>query len=227
MVGISFSDVAVTPRLRVFIDYQNAYMRARECFGGAATERDFTFGQIFPRRLGVRLRQMAEDGGKVRALDQVRVYRGEPDAQRNPTGQAACQRQVRFWQAQQSVEVFTRLLNYRPTRWENGKPVEWEVREKGIDVMLAVDMVMGAARDEYDVAILMSADTDLIPAAEAVIDAGKWIEFAAWRPDVGYASHLRIDGRKTWCHHLRRADFNIVADPTDYTKPVPGPPPTT
>lgn len=92
--------------------------------------------------------------------------------------------------------------------------------------MLAVDMVMGAARDEYDVVILMSADTDLIPAAEAVIDAGEWVEFAAWLPDVGYASHLRIDGRKTWCHHLRRADFNMVADSTDYTKPVAGPPPT-
>lgn len=214
-------------RLRVFIDYQNAYMRAREAFGDESTKYDYTFGQIYPRRLGVLLRQRAEEAGKLRTLDQVRVYRGEPDAQRNPTGQAACQRQLRFWSAQQSVEVFTRPLNYRATRWANNKPVEWEVREKGIDVMLAVDMVMGAIRDEYDVAILMSADTDLLPAAEAVIDAGKWIEFAAWRPDVGYASHLRIDGRRTWCHHLQRKDFERLADPTDYTKPVPGPPPTT
>ncbi len=44
-------------RLCVFIDYQNTYMRAREVFGSAATRQDFTFGQIFPRRLGVLLRQ--------------------------------------------------------------------------------------------------------------------------------------------------------------------------
>ena len=213
-------------RLRVFIDYQNVYMRAREAFGDESTRYDHTFGQIYPRRLGVLLRQRAEDAGRVRMLDQVRVYRGEPDAERNPTGQAACQRQVRFWQAQQCVEVFSRPLSYRPTRWENGRPIEWEAREKGIDVMIAVDMVMGAVRDEFDVAILVSADTDLLPAAEAVIEAGKWIEFAAWRPDVGYASHLRIDSRKTWCHHLHRKDFEMVADPTDYTRTVPDPPPT-
>jgi hypothetical protein len=101
------------------------------------------------------------------------------------------------------------------------------VREKGIDVMLAVDMVMGAIRDEYDVAILMSADTDLIPAAEAVTEAGKWVEFAAWRPDVGYASHLRIDGRRTWCHDLRRSDFERVGDSTDHTRPLDEAPPAT
>ncbi|MCC5951049.1 MAG: NYN domain-containing protein [Acidimicrobiia bacterium] len=214
-------------RLKVFIDYQNAYMRARDAFGDETTRRNFTFGQFNPQRLGIRLRQMAADAGKDRTLDEVRVYRGEPDAKHNPTGQAACQRQVRYWSAQPAVQVFTRPLDYRPTRWENNAPAEWDVREKGIDVMLAVDLVVGAIRNEYDVAILMSADTDLLPAAEAVIGAGKWIEFAAWRPDVGYASHLRVQGRRTWCHHLRRRDFEIIADPTDYTKPLPRASPTT
>ena len=92
--------------------------------------------------------------------------------------------------------------------------------------MATVDMVRGALDDEYDVAILMSADTDLLPPAEAVVDAGRWLEFAAWRPDVGLASHLRIPARQTWCHHLRRDDFERVSDRTDYTRPVPGEPPT-
>lgn len=207
-------------RLRVFIDYQNVFMRARETFGDASVGHDIAFGQIDPRRLAVRLRQLAEAAGKPRDLDQVRVYRGEPDPFRSPTGQAACQRQVHVWRTE-AVEVFTRPLNYRPIRWEQDRPVAWDVREKGIDVMLAVDLVAGALRDEYDVAISMSADTDLLPAAEAVLDAGKWVEFAAWRPDVGYASHLRVDGRRTWCHHLRRADFDLVSDRTDDTKPGP------
>jgi uncharacterized LabA/DUF88 family protein len=206
--------------MTVFVDYQNVYMRAREAFG-RGDRLDFTFGQIYPRRLGVRLRQLAADAGKDRVLQQVRVYRGEPDALRSPTGQAACQRQVAVWSAQPGVQAFTRPLSYRPTRWENGRPVDWEAREKGIDVMLAVDMVIGAARDEFDVALLASADTDLLPAAEAVLDTGKWVEFAAWRPDTGYASHLRVEGRPTWCHHLRRRDFELVADRTDYTRMPP------
>jgi uncharacterized LabA/DUF88 family protein len=214
-------------RLCVFIDYQNAYMRARDAFGDSSTGNDFTFGQIFPRRLGVLLRQRSEDAGKTRELTEVRVYRGEPDAQRSPSGQAACQRQVRFWNAQGLVRAFTRSLDYRATAWTDGVPTQWEIREKGIDVMIAVDLVRGALNDEYDVAILMSADTDLLPAAEAVVDARKWIEFAAWRPDVGYASHLRLNGQPSWCHHLRRPDFEVLSDPADYTKPIAGAPPTT
>lgn len=220
MVGIFLlrGKSQLSQRMMVFIDYQNVYMRAREVFGDATTKADFTFGQVLPRRLGVRVRQLAEEAGKQRTLDGVRVYRGEPDAERNPIGQAACQRQVHFWSSQQGVEVFTRPLNYRAIRWDGGRPVDWEVREKGIDVMLAVDLVMGAARDQYDVAVLLSADTDLLPAAEAVLDMGKWVEFAAWRPDTGYASHLRVPGRSTWCHHLRRHDFEMVSDRTDYTR---------
>jgi uncharacterized LabA/DUF88 family protein len=39
-------------------------------------------------------------------------------------------------------------------------------REKGIDVKLAIDLLMGAVEDRYDVAVLVSSDTDLVPAIE-------------------------------------------------------------
>lgn len=38
--------------------------------------------------------------------------------------------------------------------------------EKMVDVSLATDMVFYAAQDAYDVAILMSADGDLVPAVK-------------------------------------------------------------
>ena len=54
-----------------------------------------------------------------------------------------------------------------------------EVRqEKAVDVALAVDMVMMAQRDEYDVAYLLSADGDFTPAVTAVRGLGKKV-FAA------------------------------------------------
>ena len=40
--------------------------------------------------------------------------------------------------------------------------------EKAVDVMLAVDMVVMAERDEYDAAYLLSADGDYTPAVKAV-----------------------------------------------------------
>jgi len=41
-------------------------------------------------------------------------------------------------------------------------------REKGIDVKLATDLIIGAMDDRYDTAILISSDTDLIPAIDIV-----------------------------------------------------------
>ncbi len=37
------------------------------------------------------------------------------------------------------------------------------IREKGVDVKLAIDLVIGAADNLYDTAIVVSSDTDLIP----------------------------------------------------------------
>jgi uncharacterized protein (TIGR00288 family) len=38
--------------------------------------------------------------------------------------------------------------------------------EKGVDVQIAVDMVRGAIKNEYDACFLISSDTDLLPAIE-------------------------------------------------------------
>jgi uncharacterized LabA/DUF88 family protein len=45
--------------------------------------------------------------------------------------------------------------------------------EKAVDVMIAVDMVTMAGRNEYDAAYLLSADGDFTPAAKAVGALGK------------------------------------------------------
>ena len=50
--------------------------------------------------------------------------------------------------------------------------------EKAVDVMLAVDMVTMAVKDEYDTAYLLSADGDYTPAVESAREEGKNV-FAA------------------------------------------------
>jgi len=55
--------------------------------------------------------------------------------------------------------------------------------EKGVDVKIAVDLLVGAYDNLYDVAVLISSDTDLIPAIKKVRHLGKELEY------VGF-SHL-------------------------------------
>jgi len=54
--------------------------------------------------------------------------------------------------------------------------------EKAVDVMLAVDMVRMADRDEFDTAYLLAADGDYTPAVEAAMSAGKTVFAAAVEP---------------------------------------------
>lgn len=48
-----------------------------------------------------------------------------------------------------------------------------DIREKGVDVKLAVDLVIGAVDNLYDAAIIISSDTDLIPAIKYVRNGKK------------------------------------------------------
>jgi len=53
--------------------------------------------------------------------------------------------------------------------------------EKGIDILIAVDMLKYAYDDTYDTAILVSGDGDFAAAVNAVKDRGKHVEHAYFR----------------------------------------------
>lgn len=90
---------------------------------------------------------------------------------------------------------------------------------KGVDVALAVDFVRLAMQRAYDVGVMFSSDTDLLPALETVTEqALARVEVAAWSNTF----RLRFGGTtRPWCHHLTARDYEAVMDPTDYTKPSP------
>ena len=64
--------------------------------------------------------------------------------------------------------------------------------EKGVDVQLAVDLLIGAYEDLYDIAILVSSDTDLIPAIQKVKKLGKQIEYIGFshQPSRGLIGYV-------------------------------------
>ncbi|MEE8047078.1 MAG: NYN domain-containing protein, partial [Dehalococcoidia bacterium] len=65
--------------------------------------------------------------------------------------------------------------------------------EKGVDVMLATDLVTNAYNDHYDTAIVVSGDSDFYPALQAVKDVGKHVEVAAFDMNLSAESSRTAD----------------------------------
>ena len=59
--------------------------------------------------------------------------------------------------------------------------------EKGVDVQIAVDLVRGAIKNEYDICYLISSDTDLLPAIKTAKDEGKKIVYVAFNDYISRA----------------------------------------
>lgn len=66
--------------------------------------------------------------------------------------------------------------------------------EKGVDVQIAVDMLIGAYENLYDTAILLSSDTDLIPAIKKIKYMGKNVEYIgfAHKPSFGLQKYATL-----------------------------------
>ena len=103
-------------------------------------------------------------------------------------------------------KFFSRLINDSFTV-KRGRimPIDRVYKEKGTDVKIAVDLIVGAVDDLYDTAILVSSDTDLIPAVRYVKYKEKKIEY------VGFA-HAPSLGMQKY------ADFSILLLPRDIEK---------
>jgi len=84
-------------------------------------------------------------------------------------------------------------------------PIDKVYKEKGTDVKIAVDLIVGAVDGIYDTAILVSSDTDLIPAVTYVKYKNKKIEY------VGFAHSPSLGIQKY-------ADFSILLLSRDIEK---------
>ena len=151
-------------------------------------------------------------------LARVRVYRGRPSRRRDPRSFAAFRRQTdaQVVRGGGLVTAIARDIRYPPD-WP-----QQPAQEKGIDVALAVDLVMMVARHECDVAIVFSSDTDLLPALEAVIalrlGEAPACEVAAWVAPGARPRTLCPRGVTLRQHLLGPDHIRAVADATDYAR---------
>lgn len=202
-------------RVVVFLDWQNVYNGAREMF--CTQQAPHWQGQVDPVALA---RHLADDSPFDRQLHQVRIYRGQPDGKLDPRGYAASRRQHAAWQQSPLVTLATRPLRY-PQGWPARSRIGERPQEKGIDVALAVDFVVMAVRNEFEVGILMSTDTDMKPALEAVARLtpaqGTRAEVAAWGVPGRHSRRLAIQFRNLYCHWVGEDVYRQIADSTDYS----------
>ena len=86
--------------------------------------------------------------------------------------------------------------------------------EKGVDVRIATDMIMLAWVDAYDVAILVSADSDFVPVAQFLQTKGKKIVHGQFPPGGANLS------QKCWGSidvPALREQFRLAQRPTNVT----------
>jgi uncharacterized LabA/DUF88 family protein len=199
----------------LFVDYQNVYHGARDCFHPEPST-PHVAGQISPVKVG---EYLVATSPFDRELAGVRIYRGMPEATRDRRGHAACTRQIEAWAQDPSASVITRALRY-PHGWPGRCQPGEKPQEKGIDVALAIDFVRLALEDQYDVGVLMSTDSDLKPALETVLAfSDKRVEVAAWSGRNRYRQRLSVEAAQIWCHWLHRKVYEKVCDTTNYSRP--------
>jgi uncharacterized LabA/DUF88 family protein len=195
-------------RVAVFIDWQNTYKTAREAFGWLDWPNEY--GNYSPLSLGRDL-ACASDRDEAAHLVRVFVYRGLPSNRLDPAGYAANRRQSAAWMAEGPEVVVPKL---RPLRYANDRADA--PREKGIDVLLAIDAVEWTLTERCDVAVIFSHDTDLLPAVDAMVRlrGASCVETASWVSPT-FQSRLRSSGRvahhvidaRQFARHERRVNY--------------------
>ena len=145
-------------RVAIFIDGSNLYHALRSTFGRTNLNfAEFTKKLCFSRR-----------------LFRTYYYNVSQDPVQRPDA----------YREQQEFLSTLRNTPYLEVRLGNTKLAQGVPVEKGIDIMLATDLLYFAWNDSYDVAILVSGDSDFAYALQAVKNMGKHVEVAYFETGV-------------------------------------------
>jgi uncharacterized LabA/DUF88 family protein len=145
-------------RLMIFIDGAYLAKNLHDTFQGKEWDCD-------PNQLTTGLIQMT---AKPMQPDLVRVYYYDaiPDDENKLEGER-----------KKLLTNFEKLDNYqlRKGRLKDSRnPTELGKRkQKGVDILLSIDMLSKAYENHYDIAIILTGDDDFLDLVEAVKDAGK------------------------------------------------------
>lgn len=166
-------------KVMVFIDGMNARCRLEEC----KWVEDYDVLHLAQRLAG------------GRTLSGIFYYITTPNRkQLGHEGYSKARRYIDAIEKQSMVEVKKGYMVDRNGVWE----------EKMVDVLIASDMVFFAAKNEYDTAILVTADNDLVPAIQRVKNLNHKVElliFTKAKPKIGNlikASSIHREARESY-----------------------------
>ena len=175
-------------RVRVFVDFWNFQLQWNDRTSKAPC--DWT---RLPRSLMARTQDAFKKAGSVAVLDleETRVYASYNAG--NPADTNLRKWLDTFLDRQPSFRVFAkeRRPQNRPVRCalcgheivdcpSCGKALRRSV-EKGVDTAIVTDLLSLAWEGAYDVAILVSGDSDLVPGVERLQEKGLKVVNATWR----------------------------------------------
>ena len=182
-------------RIWIFVDYWNFQLHLGH---------DFKADWI---KLGPWLAEKAADAAGIPyggySYEGMSVY-----SSYDPRGNPAHYRWATGWLSRQSniaVQCLERQPR-RPTRCSScgfevagcpqcGQPMSG-MQEKGVDTLLAMDMIRLAWEETYDLAVLVTNDGDLAPCVQLLGQKSKWVihgRFLPWGTAVAEASFASFD----------------------------------
>jgi len=199
-------------RVRIFVDFWNLQLTMNERLAHDTGERSFPFDwSHFPRWLTTR---SAELCGSAVAYEGMHVY-----ASYDPRGNdASFKNWIETWlNRQPGVQVILKERRPKdaPKCPECHATVERcpscgaglrRTQEKGVDTAIVTDMIRLAWEQSYDIAVLVSSDSDLVPAVEFLDLRGRKVIQAGFPPT---GSHLA-----TACW----ASFDLFADRANFRR---------
>jgi len=146
----------------VFIDGSNFYFKLKELILKLDDKHSL---------LNFKFRKFSEWLVKPNELTEIRYYLGAIKREKNnPKSELlyADQQRLIGKLQQQNINISSGQVIRHPDK---------TYHEKGVDVKIAVEMIRFARQNKYDIAYLLSSDTDLVPAVEEVQAIGKTVQY--------------------------------------------------
>lgn len=207
-------------RVHCFFDGQNLFYQAKHCFGYNTSNYDIL-------SLAKHLTHLKEN----RKLTKLLFYTGIPKKEIMPrlhsfwtAKLSRLGKDARYILGEEGIKIYTKELKYREEQFYNESNDEYFSiklgREKGVDIRLALDLVAGARKNEYDIAVIFSQDTDLEEAVIDVIEIAKeqnrYIQLECAFPftenPINPETNLRGISRTDWIK-INKAEYDKCIDP--------------
>lgn len=147
-------------KVSIFIDGNNFYHGLRNIYGEDKSLSEFDFG-MFSKLLA-----------KDREVVDIYYYNAQLDNSKDPK---KYKKQQDFFSKLKEIKNFNLILCKLLKRRIKGTKQYYYVLKED-DIHMAVDMVEGAFKDRFDIALIISGDGDFVPAVKSVQGEKKKVE---------------------------------------------------